>query len=114
MPRLHFLEGRKDDLGRERQRSTRVRRRDRRRQAPHVLAVAAKTIWVRCGVRTLCVGGPARVLEVIDALFTGVGVVDAAEVEPDVRILMDEERRVVDELLAVEGVPLVVSGAGLP
>ena len=42
-------------------------------------------------------------------LLAHVGVMDAAEIDPDVRVLMDEERRVVDELLAVERIPLVVA-----
>src|SRR3569623_584587 len=62
-------------------------------QAPHIGAVAGKAARVLDGVLALGPGGALGIDEIIDALAAHEGVGHAAEVEPDMRILVAEHRR---------------------
>src|SRR5438105_2290164 len=67
---------------------------------------------VGVGVGLLRVDGAPAVLEVIDAAPLHVRVADAAEIRPYVRVLMSEQRREAQELLAEELAPVLVVRAG--
>ena len=58
----------------------------------------------------LDVAGAAAVLEIVDALVSRERILDSAEVYPDVRVLVDEERSPIDEFVAVDFLPLVGRG----
>ena len=77
------------------------------RQAPDVRAVASEPVRVVDGVGALGERGPARVLEVVDPPLAHVRVLDAAEVHPDMRVLVAEEGAEVEVLVAVVGRPAV-------
>src|SRR3546814_20729265 len=79
-------------------------------EAPAVLVIAGVAARVDAGVGTLHVHGAAAVLEVVAALLAHEAVVDAAEVAPRVRELMDEQRPGIQEAVAVDVFPLVGDG----
>src|SRR5207244_5987302 len=55
-----------------------------RRKTPAILAVALEPQGIADGVLLLHVGLPAAVLEVVEAVLAHEGVLNAAEVDPDV------------------------------
>src|SRR3989442_13196430 len=79
-------------------------------ESPDAIAVAAPGPRVRVRVGTLGVGGPARVLEEVDPAALHVGVLDAPEVDPHVRVVVPEQRGEPDVCLAVERAPLIGAG----
>src|SRR3546814_2354676 len=79
-------------------------------EAPAVLVIAGVAARVDAGVGALHVHGTAAVLEVVAALLAHEAVVDAAEVDPRVRELMDEQRPGIQEAVAVDVFPLVGAG----
>src|SRR5207249_4233444 len=70
-------------------------------QAPAKGTVALPGARVADRIGALGERGAARVLEVVDAERPGGGIADAAEVDPDVGILVAEERPEGDPLAAV-------------
>src|SRR5688572_10715152 len=76
-----------------------------RGDAPAVLAVAAELSGIPDRVLPLDVGGTPAVLEIVDSPLAHVIVLDAAEIQPGVRELMDEKRAGVQELGVVELLP---------
>src|SRR5262249_37813632 len=76
-----------------------------RGQAPDVLAVQLPGHRVGDRVGALRVGPTRAVLEIIEAVLAHVRVLDAAEVDPDVRVLMAEQRREAEKFLAFELAP---------
>ncbi len=83
-------------------------------QAPQPRAVAAAAAGIRDGVGVLRERRAARVLEVVEAAGAHDVVLDAAQVEPDVGVLVAEQRREAEVLLALEGAPAVAGGPGRP
>src|SRR5690606_40748174 len=79
-------------------------------ETPAVLVVAGVAARVDAGVGALHVHGAAAVLEVVAALLAHEAVADAAEVDPGVRELVDEQRSGVQEAVAVDVLPLVGAG----
>src|SRR3546814_16697021 len=61
-------------------------------QAPDVLAVPLPVHRVLDRIGALCQRGAAAVLEVVDAARTHVLVLDAAEIDPDLAVLVSELR----------------------
>src|SRR5258706_10583658 len=86
-----------------------VRRAVTRSKAPDVGVVARPCARVCYSVGALRQRGAARVLEVIDPAPTHVRVSDVPEIDPHVRILVAEQRRELDEALAVVGAPLITA-----
>src|SRR6185437_7671403 len=78
--------------------------------APAMLAIAGPVPRILDAVLLVDVGGPTTVLKVVDALLTHQGVLNAAEVDPDVRKLVDEERAGVEKLVAINLLPGVGRG----
>src|SRR5262249_56574208 len=78
-----------------------------RRQPPRGRAILTPTLWICRCVGPLRERRTARVLEVVDATCAGIVVLYAVKVDPNVRILMTEERGELDELAPVEPAPLV-------
>ena len=66
-----------------------------RGQAPKVFTIARKPQRVSDGAFPPHVGGAAAVLAVVNAVVAREGVLDAAQIQPDVRILVDEKRAAV-------------------
>ena len=85
-----------------------------RGEAPEVHAVAREAPGVGDAVGALGERRPARVLEVGDALRLHVGVLDVAEVDPAVRVLVPEQRREDHEGVAVVRQPVVAARPGRP
>src|SRR5262249_25054275 len=86
------------------------------REPPAVLPVAGELQRVVDRVRLLHEGRLPAVLEVVTAVVMHEGVAEAAEVDPQVRELMSEQWPGVEQLTAVELLPLVrraVSGVAL-
>ena len=83
-----------------------------RGDAPAVLAVAGELERVAARVLLLDVGRLAAVLEVVDVVLAHERVLDAAEVDPEVRELVREQRPGVEELAAVDLLPLVGRAVG--
>src|SRR5206468_9905173 len=83
-------------------------------EPPDVSAVPGPAARIRNGVAPLRQCRPARVLEVIDALVPHVVVGDIAEVDPDVRVLVAEQRRELDEALSVVRAPLIAAHPLVP
>ena len=77
-----------------------------------VLAHALQLQRIADGVLLLDQGRAPAVLEVVDALVAHVGIADAAEVDPDVRHLVDEERAGIDVVDVVDVLPLVGAAPG--
>src|SRR3546814_2010440 len=80
-------------------------------QAPDVLAVPLPVLRVLDRIGALCQRGAAAVLEVVDAARTHVLVLDAAEIDPDLAVLVSELRREAQVFLAFEMPPAAVVGA---
>ena len=78
-------------------------------QSPEQLAVALEPPRVRNAIRVLCERRAARILEIVDPFAPHVIVGDAAKVDPAMRVLMTEQRREMDEALAVTRFPLVTA-----
>ncbi len=85
-------------------------------QAPDVLAVPFPAHRVGDGIGPVRVGGAPRILEVVEALAPHVGVLEVAKVDPGVRVLVAEERREGQVLVALEIGPgaSVGRGPGVP
>ena len=73
-----------------------------RREPPAQFAVVGKATGFRIAYSLLDIGGPPAVLEVVDPLVAHEGVLDAAEVDPDVRELVGEQRAGVEVFEVVE------------
>src|SRR3989442_15224598 len=91
-----------------------VRRTVAGRQSPDVPRVAAPAAGIGDRIGALRERGAARVLEVIDPAAAHVGVLDVAEIDPDVRVLVAEQRRELDEARAGGGAPLGAAHPGAP
>ncbi len=74
-------------------------------EAPDVRPVLVPAFRVGDGVGPLRVGGAARVLEVVDAALAHGRIPDAAEIDPQVRVLVAEERGEAQVLVAHEAAP---------
>src|SRR5690606_35726335 len=85
-------------------------------EAEEIFAIARKRAGVFCGVGLLGVDGAAAVFEIVDALDGHVAVANAAEVDPEVTILVAEEGRKLQVRLAPARAPLALEapGPGLP
>src|SRR5690606_21093092 len=81
-------------------------------QAPDVLAVVLPLHRVGDGVLALGQRGAAAVEEVVAPALAHVLVLDVAEVDPDVAVLVAEQRTEAQVLLSVVHAPVVVVGAG--
>src|SRR5690606_38297399 len=81
-------------------------------QAPDVLAVVLPLHRVGDGVLALGKRGAAAVEEVVDPAFAHVLVLDVAEVDPDMAVLVAEQRTEAQVFLPVVHAPVVVVGAG--
>ncbi len=81
-------------------------------EAPDVLAVVLPLHRVIDGVVALRQGGAAAVEEVVDAAFAHVLVLDIAEIDPDMAVLVAEQRAERQVFLALVHAPVVVVGAG--
>src|SRR5688572_9601326 len=75
--------------------------------APGVLAIAAKAFGVSHRVALVDIGGATAVLEVVARLPPHEGILDAAEVNPQVGELMHEERAAVEHVVAVDPLPAI-------
>src|SRR6185437_7076015 len=84
------------------------------REPPDVGGVASPTVRIVGGVRALRDRRASRVLEIIDAAATHVRVLDAAEIHPDLRVLMPEHRCESNVRLIVVRAPLVAARPRLP
>src|SRR6188508_1999134 len=85
-------------------------------EAPDVRPVLVPALGIGDGVGALRIGGAARVLEVVDAALAHARVLDAAEIDPQVRVLVAEERGEAQVLVAHEAAPgaLVAVRPGVP
>src|SRR5438045_8980177 len=83
----------------------RVERPVARREPPHAVGVAAPSAWIRRGVGAMRERGAPRVLEVVDAARARVRVLNAAEVEPHVRVLVAEQRPEKHVPLSLNSIP---------
>ena len=63
-----------------------------RRQPPEILAVANEGVQVMNGILLLHMGRAPAILEVVAALAAHKEILDSPEVDPQVGVLMDEER----------------------
>ena len=82
------------------------------RDPPAIRPVALELQRVADRVLPLDIGRPPAVLEVVDPPVAHEGILDAAEVDPDVRELVGEERARVEELVIVDAPPPVGGGPG--
>src|SRR5205085_12458682 len=78
-----------------------------RSEAPDVAAVSQPAAPIGDRVRALREGRSARVLEVVDTAAAHVCVLNLPKIDPDVRVLVTEQGRELDERLAVIGAPLI-------
>src|SRR5262245_14410444 len=78
------------------------------RETEHVGAIAAEAPRVRRCVGLLCIGRAPAVLEIVDALRAHERVLDAAEIDPDMAVLMNEQGRVVQIGQAPAAAPLLI------
>src|SRR5688572_644610 len=74
---------------------------------PYLLAVIFEAFRIADGVLLLHVGGATAVLEVIARLTAHVGILDAAEVYPDMRQLVHEQRPAVQKFVSVQLLPAI-------
>src|SRR5690606_39488354 len=81
-------------------------------QAPDVLAVVLPLHRVGDGVLALGQRRATAVEEVVDPAFAHVLVLDVAEVDPDMAVLVAEQRAEAQVLLAVVHAPVVGVGWG--
>ncbi|KAG1387470.1 hypothetical protein G6F59_016391 [Rhizopus arrhizus] len=79
-------------------------------QAPHVLAIAQPLHRVAVGVLALGQRGRTAVEEIGAAALAHVRVLDIAEVDPDVAVLVAEQRAEGQVFLALVDTPVVVVG----
>src|SRR5207245_10968785 len=77
------------------------------REPPGLVAVAVPHHGVPSRIAAVRVGGAARVLEVVDAAAPHVGILNPSEVDPDVRVLVAEQRPELDVVLPLEPAPLI-------
>src|SRR5690606_11180222 len=70
----------------------RVRRSVAGAESPDLAVVAAPAHRISTRIFALRIRGTAAVLEVVDALLPHEGILDAAKVDPHVRVLMSEHR----------------------
>ena len=80
------------------------------RESPDFAVVAAPAHRIGRRVFALRIGRAPAVLEIIDALRAHEIVLDAAEIDPDVRVLVAEQRPERQEFLAAELAPVVLVG----
>src|SRR5690606_26898224 len=76
-------------------------------ESPADIAVPGKAAWVPDGVLPLDVHRAPAVLEVVEPALPHVPILDPAEVHPDVRQVVNEERAGVDVLDPVDPLPAV-------
>src|SRR6185436_20928278 len=81
-----------------------------RAEAPDLAVVAAPAHRVLHRVLAVRVRRAPAVLEIVDALLAHELVLDAAEVDPDVRVLVAEHRSERQEFLPAERAPRVLVG----
>src|SRR6186713_3088647 len=81
-------------------------------ESPDVGAVFEEALRIRDRIGPLRVDRAARVLEVVDVALAHRRIADAAEVDPDVRILVPEQRREAQVLVAHEAAPGMVIALG--
>src|SRR5215470_6271468 len=79
-----------------------------RGDAPDGLAVIAAPARIHHGIGSLSVNGASAVLKVVDPALLHVRIANVAQIRPHVRVLMTEQRRKVQILLAEERAPLLV------
>src|SRR6202040_1888048 len=82
-------------------------------QAPAVLVVTGEPERVAPRVFALDDGRAPAVLEVVAAFLAHEAIPDAAQIDPGVRELVDEQRSRIQEVAAVQILPLVGRGPGL-
>src|SRR2546423_324462 len=83
-------------------------------EAPLIRAVVRISHRVQRSVMTLGQGRLPRILKIIAALLPHIAVGDSAKIDPDLRILMGEQRGFVDEIIVVIFGPLIALGPSLP
>src|SRR5439155_23209336 len=74
-------------------------------EAPQRSPIAMEAARVADRVALLGQGGSARVLEPVEPVRSHQAVLEAAQIQPHLRVLMAEERRKADVLVALEGPP---------
>ena len=80
-------------------------------QSPHVRAIAPPTPGILDRIALLGIGGAAAILEIVDALARHVTVADAFEIDPDMAVLMAEQRWEVQMRLTPAICPAVLEPA---
>src|SRR5262249_13207318 len=75
------------------------------RESPAMLAVARELHWIAYGVFLLHEVRLARVLEIITTVFAHKRVLDAMEIDPQVRELMGKQGPGVEEFAAIDLLP---------
>src|SRR6185437_2268795 len=83
------------------------------REAPAVFFVAYELARIADRVLAMDLGRHPAVLEVVGVLGGHEAVADPAQVQPDVRELVDEKRSRVQHVLAVQVPPAVARGPGV-
>src|SRR5262249_62131745 len=83
-----------------------------RGDAPAVLAVAGELERILPRILLMDVGRPPAVLEVVAPVVAHELVLDSAEIDPEMRELVREERPRVQHLVAVDPLPLVGRAVG--
>ena len=81
-----------------------------RREPPHVAAVILPASGIVIGVRALRQRRAPRILEIVDAFPAHVRVLNPAEVDEHLRVLMTEQRSEKHVLLPVKRAPLIRPG----
>src|SRR5277367_4849458 len=79
-------------------------------KSPRVFVVGAEVRGIVDRVPSLDVGRTAAVLEIIDAYAAHKVVLNSSEIDPNMRELVDEERTRINELVIVDGSPIVGRG----
>src|SRR5215471_8467047 len=91
-----------------------ARRNVRGCQAPHIFTIIRPPMRISNGIGTVGQGSTAGVLEIIEPLIAHISILDAAKVDPDVRVLMSKEGRKDDERLAIVSLPDIRTRPGRP
>src|SRR5882724_1147546 len=78
-------------------------------QTPDPFAVAGEAAGIRNAVGALSQGRAARVFKIVDPFSTDIIIGDAAKIDPALGILVPEERREMNETLAIIGFPFVTA-----
>src|SRR5256885_160092 len=78
-----------------------------RRQSPDRVAVITPLIGIGDCIGMLSDRSAPRVLEIVDAVRSDIGILYAAKIDPDLRVLMAEQRGEENVLLPVERPPAI-------